>query len=138
MILVYRKHNNGSLWHFHTQCPHWPEITFKPRMYTRLEKNVSVKSALGSNLKCSPKRNTSNTLLPPYRVGSICHFSDLVDNPKASNILGFKAMAHPPVQRVTIEMSLPAYEGFVEKCKETSREYSPQKRGDFSTQHQRP
>jgi hypothetical protein len=28
MILVYRKHNNGSLWHFHTQCPQWPEINY--------------------------------------------------------------------------------------------------------------
>jgi hypothetical protein len=38
-------------------------------------------------------------------------------------------MAHPPVQRVTIEMSLPVYEGFVEKCEKTSREYAVLKNG---------
>jgi len=33
------------------------------------------------------------------------------------------------VQRVTIEMLLPAYDGFVEKCEETSREYAVLKNG---------
>src|SRR5262245_21344405 len=37
MILIYRKHAATPLaakdsldlnWHFHTQCPHWPEINF--------------------------------------------------------------------------------------------------------------
>ena len=33
------------------------------------------------------------------------------------------------MQRVTIEMLLPAYDGFVEKCEETSREYAVLKNG---------
>jgi hypothetical protein len=33
------------------------------------------------------------------------------------------------VQRVTIEMLLPAYDGFVEKCEEASREYAVLKNG---------
>jgi hypothetical protein len=33
------------------------------------------------------------------------------------------------VQRVTIEMLLPAYDGFVEKCEETSREFAVLKNG---------
>jgi hypothetical protein len=33
------------------------------------------------------------------------------------------------VQRVTIEILLPAYDGFVEKCEETSREYAVLKNG---------
>jgi hypothetical protein len=33
------------------------------------------------------------------------------------------------VQRVTIEMSPPAYDGFIEQCEETSREYAVLKNG---------
>jgi hypothetical protein len=30
MIVVYRKRKDSleSEWHFHTQCPHWPETNF--------------------------------------------------------------------------------------------------------------
>jgi len=30
MILVYRRHKNSTdeEWHFHTQCPHWPDTDF--------------------------------------------------------------------------------------------------------------
>ena len=30
MILFYRRHKDAlnSLWHFHTECPDWPDVSF--------------------------------------------------------------------------------------------------------------
>jgi hypothetical protein len=30
MILFYRRHKDdlNSLWHFHTECPDWPDVSF--------------------------------------------------------------------------------------------------------------
>jgi len=28
MLIVYRKHIGELEWHFHTQCPRWPEADF--------------------------------------------------------------------------------------------------------------
>ena len=35
MILVYRKHKNSGDrdWHFHTQCPRWPEKDYDQSRY---------------------------------------------------------------------------------------------------------
>ena len=35
MILVYRKDKDGFVWHFHTQCPNWPEINYVQIRFVR-------------------------------------------------------------------------------------------------------
>jgi len=56
MIEVYRKLRDSldSEWHFHTQCPRWPEANFiQTRFSVRMSVGVFVRSVKLSTPKCS-------------------------------------------------------------------------------------
>ena len=36
MIRIYRKRKDGSRWHFHAQCPNWPEVNYVQLQFLQL------------------------------------------------------------------------------------------------------
>jgi hypothetical protein len=44
MIEIYRKRADSpaSEWHFHTQCPHWPEVNYIQSRYLQPEERERI------------------------------------------------------------------------------------------------